>query len=262
MNHPNHFSITLQPLPKLVKEKNSLRSTPLPSLPSLNSVLTEFAPLPSSSLFLGLATDGLPILLNLLDPLPGPIILIGDAGCGKTNFLQTVAASVSQLHSIEEVCYAVIANEKSEWINSKNLNNCTGQFSMREPKVASYLNSLVAWAHSNKGERQVDVLFIDHLESLLEIPEVQQDLRWLFLRGPSRRVWPIVTTNSSIAVSGPFQSWLTSFRTRLFGHIQDDHSTQFLTSFSRNSFADLFTGYQFAMREGNGWLPFWIPVMD
>ncbi len=59
-----------------------------------------------------------------------------------------------------------------------------------------FLHSLTEWAHSNRGERQSVLLFIDDLSVMMNIEErARQDLRWLLLRGPARRVWPIVTIN-------------------------------------------------------------------
>ena len=262
MNDLNRFSLTLQSLAKLASKSDQARSAPLSALPSLNSVLTEFAPLPHTALFLGLATDGLPILLNLLDPLPGPIMIVGDKGCGKTNFLRTILSSAARVHSSHDLSYSIISRNTSEWKTIQNISHSVNLLSPSEPNILSYLRSLVEWAHSNKGEQQISLLFIDRIETLLEIPAAQQDLRWLLLRGPSRHVWPIVTVQTSTAVSGAFQPWLEAFRTRLFGYVHDDHKAQLLTGLAKISFANLISGFQFVMREGDNWLPFWIPTLD
>lgn len=262
MNHINRFSLTLESLAKLASETNTIHSAPLSALPTLNSVLAEFAPLPRAALFLGLAADGLPILLNLLDPLPGPIMIVGSENSGKTNFLQMISCAVNRIHSSNDVSYSIIANEPSDWKAVELSDNCEKILSVRDQNVGNQLRSLVEWAHLNKNEQPIHLLIIDQLASLLESPEFQQDLRWLLLRGPSRRVWPIVTINSSIAASDFFQPWLGAFRTRLFGYISSNDETTYLTGSSQNSFPHLVAGFQFAMREGSQWLPFWIPALD
>ena len=224
MTYTNRFSLTLETLAKLASDTDPRQTALAPALPSLSAVLTEFSPLPRAALFLGLANDGLPILLNLLDPLPGPIMITGEKGCGKTNFLQTIASAINRIHSAEEVTYTVMSDKTTEWSNIRRTNNCTDILFVRGPSVVHYLRSIVEWAHSNKGDQQITLLLIDHLESLLVVPEAQQDLRWLFLRGPSRHVWPIATINSSMAVSDLFRPWLNSFHTRLFGHLHDDNA--------------------------------------
>jgi len=258
----NRFSLTLESLARLAPRAETIHSVPGLNVPALNEVLAEFAPLPHAALLLGLATDGLPILLNLLDALPGPIMITGDEGCGKTNFLRTIASSVDQTNSSNGVSYLVISNNAAEWREAANSGNCEGILSANESDVAHHLHAMVEWAHSNRGGGQIQLLLIDRLESLITDPESQQDLRWLLLRGPARRIWPIITVNSSIAVSELHRAWLDAFRTRLFGHIENDRLTQLLTGSSHVSFANLITGFQFAMREGKDWLPFWIPALE
>jgi len=122
------------------------------------------------------------------------------------------------------------------------------------------LQSLVTWAHNNKGEGQSVLLLIDDLEALTKLDQgAEQNLRWLLLRGPSRRVWPIVTINASRAQD--METWLGFFRTRLFGHINDENASHFITN-DPNKVFDALAQSQFSMREGNSWLNFWAPAID
>ena len=252
---------SLETLAKLATDSN-VHSAPLPALPSLSAVLAEFAPLPRAALFIGLANDGLPILLNLLDPLPGPIMITGDAGSGKTNFIKTMAGSIDQVHPSDEVRYLVITENLSEWRDFRQSGNCENILSTEESTLTRILHSMVEWAHSNKDTRQTFLLLIDHFEGLLKSQGTRQDLSWLLLRGPARHVWPVVTINSSKAHSDELKPWLNSFRTRLFGYIHDDREARMLTGAPNASFSNLRAGHQFTMREGDAWLPFWIPNLD
>src|SRR5512139_1948863 len=92
------FSLALEALAELKMETSSRPAQPIPAAPSLNGVLAELGPLPREALFLGVASDGLPVLLNLHDPLPGPMLVVGDAGAGKTAFLQFLARSITETH--------------------------------------------------------------------------------------------------------------------------------------------------------------------
>ncbi|HUI89600.1 MAG TPA: NACHT domain-containing protein [Anaerolineales bacterium] len=254
--------MTIESSAKPASGTGAIPSSTARVLPSLHSVLAQFAPLPRSALFLGLANDGLPVLLNLSDPLPGPVMIAGDEGSGKTNFLRTISCALDQVRSAGAVSYSVISSQLSEWRESEIGRNRENLFSPREASTAEYLHSLVVWAHTHKSAQRVFLLLIDHFETLLEDAQGGQDLRWLLLRGPSRCLWPIVAINSSIAVSKAFGPWLDFFRTRLFGSIRDQRQAQTLTGFSNVSFTNSVPGFQFAMREGNDWLPFWIPTLD
>ncbi len=227
------------------------------SMPTLPGVLKDMGPLPHAALFLGVADDMLPVLLNLADPVPGPILITGDAGSGKTRLLQLIAQAAAMLHDPDDLRFAVIAERPQEWDDLSASPNCEGILSFLEPLTANYLGSLVNWAHTNKHAREYVLLLIDGLEGLDSDASLHQSLRWLLLRGPSRRIWPIVTLKATRASA--VNQWLPSFRTRLCGHTASDRDLTAITGSSSASFDGLEAGAQFAMREGRLWLPFRLP---
>ena len=248
-------------LTELAEEEQAHQTTPMPGLPTLRSVIANASPLPREAAFLGLAEDGLPVLLNLYDAVPGPILICGDQTSGKTALLQTIARATDLLHSSSEVQYSVITQYPNEWNNFQNSQNNAGIYSTQNPITQDLLYSLVTWAHNNKGDQQSVLLLIDDLEALTKLnQQAEQSLRWLLLRGPSRRVWPIVTINASRAKH--VKLWLEFFRTRLFGRISDSTESNLLTGGSNKNLNDLTAGSQFIMREGSNWLSFWIPTLD
>ena len=116
MDSTNRFALMLEALTDLVaEEKQTHPSGPAAILPPLKEVISSAAPLPQEALFLGLAEDGLPVLLNLYDPVPGPLLLIGDQASGKTALMQTIATAIGLLHSPSEVEYGVITDHPEDW---------------------------------------------------------------------------------------------------------------------------------------------------
>src|SRR6266498_1866149 len=269
MPQTKRFSLMLDALTELAAEEKTQNATSSDSvqdrhattLPSLREVISSAGPLPGEALFLGLAEDGLTVLLNLYDPVPGPLLITADSSSGKTALLQVIARAIELMHSPAEVEFAVMTVSPNDWNELSESQNLAGIYSTQDNTVKDLLYSLVSWAHNNKGDKQSVVLMIDDLESATKLSdEAEQNLRWLLLRGPSRRVWPIITLNASQAKN--LKTWLGFFRTRLFGHIENTDEEEMVTGLSDSPFNYLIAGSQFTMREGKNWLNFWIPKLD
>lgn len=257
---PNRqFALALEALAELkVGTTSTLRSQPLPAAPNLNGVLTQLGPLPREALLLGVAMDGLPVLLNLHDPVPGPMLVIGDAGSGKTAFLQSIARSVIQTHAAEDVQFGVITKQPGDWDGVAKAPHRVGVLDVNDSSAPDLINSLASWAHSNKNARQSVLLLIDDLESIAKMDfDALQNFRWLLLRGTARRVWPIITLNAERY--GQVISWIEIFRTRVFGRVANVRVAEALGGDKSSALEQLEAGIQFSLRENAGWLRFWLP---
>ena len=262
METSNNFDLAIENLTELAQEKQvelkSPQNSPPPVTLSLTSILADISPLPKHSLFLGIAEDDLPVLLNLNDPIPGPILIVGDKSSGKTMLLQTIARAADLTFSPSEVQYAVITPHLDEWKKFYEKNNNLQIYSTQDDNTKELLQSLVTWAHRNKGEEQSVLLLIDDLEAMTKLDDQsQQNLRWLLLRGTSRRVWAFISLNAARALH--LTEWLEFFHTRLFGHVQNADEAYLLTG-NRNQPLNHLT--QFAMRENKNLLGFSAPSID
>jgi len=265
MNDTTDLDTMIEALAEIAQEqeeaKETLPKVGEPALPGLASVIAEASLLPQEALFLGLAEDGLPLLLNLDDPVPGPLLVVGDSNCGKTRLMQTIASAVDMLHAPDEVKYVIVTEKPDEWKHFHDNANSAGIFITKEGNARDLIMSLVTWAHNNKGEGLSILLLIDNLEPVTKLdPQLEQNLRWLLLRGPSRRVWPIVSLDSDQAEG--MSAWLSFFRSRLFGHIEDAEIAERIIGKSKYDLSELESGSQFAMLEGNDLLKFIAPSLD
>ena len=255
MDNSNNMDLMIDTLVELTQTEPAHQTPPITGLPTLKSVLTDISPLPREALFLGLADDDLPVLLNLQDPLPGPLLIIGDQACGKTNFLQTIARAVDLLHTKDYVQYCIVTSQPDEWQGFKSNQNNAGIYSALDGNAEELIQSLFTWAHHNKGEQQSILLMIDDFEKVAKKDsQVEQHLRWLLMRGPSRHVWPIVTLNASRARH--LQAWMDFFHTRLVGQIEDIDQATFITGNPKQSLSHLIAGSQFVLREDSDVLYF------
>ncbi|HEX5809518.1 MAG TPA: FtsK/SpoIIIE domain-containing protein [Anaerolineales bacterium] len=253
MTTDRRFSSALQALTEL-----QTNAQPAPAVPALSTVLAKLGAVPAQALFLGIASDGLPVLLNLSDPHPGPMLISGDAGSGKTAFLKTLAQAAIQMHRSDDVQFGVITNYADEWASLEATSHQAGIFSVGHAGTSQFIHSLAGWAHSNKNTDQWILLLVDDLESVASMdPETVQDFRWLLLRGPARRVWPIITLNAPRY--GQVLAWLQNFRTRIFGRIANSRVAEALGGDRLSSFDQLEAGTQFSLREKDKWLRLWLP---
>src|SRR6185436_5520768 len=132
MDEFNRYTLMMEAMAELKPEidvQQTLQTTqPKPGLPALAEVLGEFGPMPPEALFLGVAGDGLPVLLNMYDPVPGPILIAGDAGTGKTRLLQTIAAAAEIMHQPEQLQFGVLTSHPDEWSALEAIPNNVGVF--------------------------------------------------------------------------------------------------------------------------------------
>jgi predicted NACHT family NTPase len=256
MEQTNRYSLLRDALVQVPSKDSSrqLRSV----TPELSDVLTKIGPLPGEALFLGMASDRLPVLLNLHDPQPGPILITGDGGSGKTAFLQMVAVAATKKFPTEELQLAVITPCPEEWSALEEMSNLVGAFAPGEQPTNDLLISMATWAHAEKATKQPILLMVDGLEAAAQMdPDTVSVFRWLLFRGPSRRVWPLVTMNADRY--GQVMAWIEIFHTRVFGRIANQRVADSLGADQASAVDQLQPCQQYLIREYGSWLRFTIP---
>jgi len=74
-------------------------NNPNPQTVRLKALIDQVVPVPASTVVLGLADDGLPLLARLASPDVAHILIAGTTGSGKSVLLQCIASSLIQTHS-------------------------------------------------------------------------------------------------------------------------------------------------------------------
>jgi hypothetical protein len=217
------------------------------------------ASLPGGSLLLGLAEDGLPVLLDLYNPRPGPLLVAGDGGSGKTAFLQSLAR-VSNLQDPGDISFGVLTPFPEEWSGLEFLPHCLGVWPAFHPSAYDFLSQLVAWAEILPETRQAVLLLFDGLDLMAASDyQSQHDLRWLLMYGPDHQIWPVISVNP--ARLAHLQTWLDYFHTRVIGQVKHAHNARPLLEDKRIGLADLLPGKQFGLFQSESWLKFWLPPL-
>jgi hypothetical protein len=215
-------------------------------------------PLPKDGLFLGVASDGLPVLLNLSDPRPGALLLLGDSQTGKTDFLHGVACAASATHTPDHLRFAVVTPRRQEWELWENAPHCLGVWEANDATLKDLLFDLSERVQLS-GSHETQLLLVDDLQSMVDLDsETQENLHWLLANGASGQVWTIATLNADLASNLPL--WVRAFGTRIYGRIGDPALADKLTSMPGANLRTLLGGAQFCIREKSHWLRFWLPL--
>jgi hypothetical protein len=260
MKNSRYYPLALEALAELMPEIQETESQALVRVPSVDEVMGELGSVPDGTLFLGMADDGLPVLLNLYDPLPGSILVSGDKGSGKTHLLKCVAEVTLRMFDPKEVQFGVLTTSPSEWKDLERFEHCAAILPIYETSAMDFVFSLNAWAHQNKSRQSV-ILLIDGLDKVNAWNDTAiNNLRWLTMRGPARRVWPVATLNSEHLRSS--EKLTSEFHTFIFGATKDKRIPYQVAQSPTAELGDLIPGNQFAMKEGNDWLKFWIPRLE
>lgn len=227
---------------------------------TLAQVLASLAPLPASALFTGLAEDGLPVLFNLRQSSPGPVLIAADAGAGKTRLLQTIARAIEYIHQPADVRYAVVTDHPGEWRLFEHSRHCERVLAFHQAFTTGYLHCAALGQPSDIRSSTSLILLIDGFESLVSDGDIRDSAHALLHSPTPRGVFPFVTLDTS---SAPFPDrWLDAFSARLFGYIRDRSTASSVCDSSDNCAGDLQPPSQFSVREGESWLPFWLPDLE
>lgn len=216
---------------------------------------------------LGMAADGLPVLLNLYELAPNPILVVGDRGSGKTALLQLLARGVdlctapTRSQYPGDVQFGVVSNFTDEWSSLEADASSMGIWPAYHSSAHGFIHNILTWADRQHHGRQVLILLLDDLASLVNASyEAQQDLRWLLLHGAEKRIWTVATLNTLRATR--LRPWLGLFRTHIFGFIHQPALAQTLTGDRQADLASMLPGLEFNLKQENGWLQFQIPAIN
>jgi hypothetical protein len=209
------------------------------------------------SLQLGVAENGLPILVDLYDPDPGPLLVAGDGGSGKTAFLQSLT-HCSDLQDPGEILFGVLTPFPEEWTELEVLSNCLGIWPAYHTSARRFLSQLVSWADVLPRTRQVVIVIVDGLDLMTANGLYNQhDLRWLLTYGPRRHVWPVVSINPGRLLDP--NSWLEYFQTRIFGRVKRLQTAHLLVNNLEIDLAGLTQAGQYGLWRQDCWLKFRLP---
>jgi hypothetical protein len=241
---------------RFVKNRKIGNAAPFPVVPSLEEMLKKVGRLPKDCLFFGYAEDELPVLLNLRNSAPGPILISGDPGAGKTDLLKVIARFASLKYDPCEIQVGVITDHPEEWQGQLDFPHCVGLFAMREKNTVKLIRALETWTKLGKRNGESVLLMIDGLDDFAHLQSGLVDaMNEVLIQGPARKIWTLVTSNPRQQKDADI--WLKYFHTRIFGYTNNTTAVNVIGL--PKTFRSLSRGCEFILNENGRWIKFHIP---
>ena len=219
---------------------------------SLADVVRKHHPLPPYALFLGICQDNLPLLLDLFDPAPGSVLIIGDDISNNRLHLQAILASACLLNTADQVKIDLVSQNPQAFTKATSdahYRHITSPFQMKTLDILGNQFNLVEKRRNRGSKRPIQILAIEEVDILVEqlASHSLAYLRWLLRRGPSVCVW-VFATLSTARVSVLDWKTIQAFDTRLFGRIDNSQGINPLSKISPDQTMSLVPGMQACMR--------------
>jgi hypothetical protein len=231
------------------------------SLPcGLQSVLEETGSFSPQTVILGVCSDQLPFTLDLNDPAPGALLIVGDQGSGKTGLLRSILTSAVCINRPGELTFQVIASNPEEYEDLAQQAHCSQVLSPADPQARSLvfnLANIVEQRRRGNLRGPAILLVVDDLAewALFMDAEEYASLLTILKHGPRLRIWTIAAlpTGSAGEVS---ERLVAAFRTRILGYTTDIETAEYLAGDSASQADELTPGIEFTTPFGAEWIRF------
>ena len=228
------------------------------TLSELQQYIKSFGPVPNRTSYLGTCYDGLPLFLDLADPTPGSLLLIGSDEISNTRFIKTILASSMMINSIIDLKCSVISPNVGNYYDLTHYDHMEKLLSAFDSAAHKYIVDLAILAEQRRNGRHTGVTHILFIEDLAEIMkyddfETENHLSWLTSNGPRNAIWVLASIDRQ-KVEKIGKKMLQCFGTYIFSDMNNNekrminHSGNFIEEFST--------------RLGSETLNFYLPMLE
>jgi S-DNA-T family DNA segregation ATPase FtsK/SpoIIIE len=203
----------------------------------LTSLLQSLDDVPPVTAVLGLAEDGVPLLIRLPSPDVAHILVAGTTGSGKTALLRTMALSLALRHPHRGDLSMVLVDPKGRaFADLEGIPQLTRPVVVEVEEAVEALGSLVRLMNQRDRagvSRPAVVVFIDELTDLMMVggAEAERRLTRLVQRGREAGIHVVAATQKpTAAVIGSLVK--SNFPVRLVGKVSSARDAQVASGWS------------------------------
>lgn len=240
---------------------------PLPGAPTLEQIIKQNHDLPAQAAVLGVCDDGLPVLLDLHDPAPGGLIVIGDEREAQLDMLRNALASLAGRGSPRTIQFIILSCEPQKWqawVEEKGYSRYCLAVESADAGVASdWIIQLADWTEQRRlGQTSGPsvLLVMDTLSFLPSLPyDIRLNFEWMATEGPPAQIWPLAVISTDLAKALTGRRMLRAFHTRVLGYA--DQAADYVPLAGLDSTEAQTFGRRgtFQVKAGDTWLRFRLP---
>lgn len=230
---------------------------------SIEGFLNQHPYLPEETAIFGICEDGLPVLLDFTDPMPGSVLVAGTHLEGSRQLLQLALSSTLRRTLSHDLKILVVSQDPSAW---QSMFRNTGRhqleilpiFDRLSGAAILHLSRTLEQRMNGRSHGETSLLFINdlHVVSQLDL-DVQMNLQWLIDQGPQYGIWSLADVAAKDIEK--IDSFVTSFRTRILGQVDEPGLSARLANVRSIDTSKYHPTQQFCVRVNQNWMNFWLP---
>lgn len=196
---------------------------------SLKNAVYKMGAMPKGIVMLGIAKDGLPVLLHARDSKAPNVIVWNRLARQGLRILKVIAEYLFSYHRSDKIEFVVFTKNPDDW---GELNNygfgtnsntaCIGIIPLYSEIAEVVIKGLAQWANeTHKSAKAPVIILIDELENL-ESTSVDFKLyfRYVLLRGREKHIYSVGTADKN--KFHKVQQWLDGFQREICGQDVED----------------------------------------
>ncbi len=223
--------------------------------------------LPAQAAVLGVCEDGLPVLLDLNDPTPGALVVIGDEREAQLEILRTAISSIAARNSPRSVQFIVFSCEPGAWqawVREKGFDrHCLAIESGDGEMVRDWIVRLADWTEQRRLGQANGPSLLLVMDTLNFLPALNYDIRlnfeWMAKEGPQAHIWPLAVVSMDLARALSIRRMLRAFQTSVIGYADQKDDYVALAGLNQQDVQNFGRQGEFMVKAGDAWLRFRLP---